>query len=162
MSTIRRPPHKDRLRTMIDQLRRDIQHRLDQLLAEAERLRHALSALGSHDRPPSGTAFTTNTGATRPPARARAAGGSGARAGNTATATKRAGSSTTRGAPGATKRAVLAALATGTAMTAGEVATATGLGRASVSTTLSKLAKAGELSKAERGYRLAKSSKQSA
>ena len=40
-------------------------------------------------------------------------------------------------------------------MTAGEVATATGLGRASVSTTLSKLAKSGELTKAARGYQLA-------
>ena len=40
-------------------------------------------------------------------------------------------------------------------MTAGEVANATGLGRASVSTTLSKLAKSGELTKAARGYQLA-------
>ena len=40
-------------------------------------------------------------------------------------------------------------------MTAGEVATATGLGRASVSTTLSELAKSGELTKAARGYQLA-------
>jgi CRP-like cAMP-binding protein len=37
-------------------------------------------------------------------------------------------------------------------MTAGEVAAATGLGRATVSTTLSKLAKTGEVSKAQRGY----------
>jgi DNA-binding transcriptional ArsR family regulator len=58
-------------------------------------------------------------------------------------------------APRATKHAVLAALADGSAMTAGEVATATGLGRASVSTTLSKLAKAGELTKAARGYQIA-------
>jgi len=40
-------------------------------------------------------------------------------------------------------------------MTAGEVANATGLGRASVSTTLSKLAKTGEITKATRGYQLA-------
>ena len=39
-------------------------------------------------------------------------------------------------------------------MTAGEVATKTGLARATVSTTLSKLAKTGEVEKAERGYRL--------
>jgi len=51
---------------------------------------------------------------------------------------------------------VLASLANGNAMTAGEVATATGLGRASVSTTLSKLAKSGEVAKAQRGYQLAK------
>jgi DNA-binding IclR family transcriptional regulator len=41
------------------------------------------------------------------------------------------------------------------AMTAREVAGATGLGRASVSTTLSKLAKSGEVQKAARGYELA-------
>jgi len=40
-------------------------------------------------------------------------------------------------------------------MTAGEIAAATGLGRATVSTTLSKLAKSGELTKAARGYQLA-------
>ena len=62
---------------------------------------------------------------------------------------------TVRTASGATKSAVLAALASGNAMTAGEVANATGLGRASVSTTLSKLAKTGEITKATRGYQLA-------
>ena len=51
--------------------------------------------------------------------------------------------------------AVLQALSGGEAMTAGEVATATGLGRASVSTTLSKLAKSGGVTKAARGYQLA-------
>ena len=55
---------------------------------------------------------------------------------------------------GGTKAAVLDALAGGEAMTAGEVANRTGLGRASVSTTLSKLAKTGEVSKADRGYQL--------
>ena len=39
-------------------------------------------------------------------------------------------------------------------MTAGEVAAATGLGRATVSTTLSRLAKSGEVTKAQRGYSL--------
>lgn len=40
-------------------------------------------------------------------------------------------------------------------MTAGEVATATGLSRASVSTTLSKLANNGEVTKAAHFYQLA-------
>jgi hypothetical protein len=40
--------HKDGT-NMIDQIRRDIQHRLDQLLNEADKLRHALTALGSGD-----------------------------------------------------------------------------------------------------------------
>jgi DNA-binding IclR family transcriptional regulator len=39
-------------------------------------------------------------------------------------------------------------------MTAGEVAKATGLAPGTVSTTLSKLAKSGEVAKAKRGYRL--------
>jgi DNA-binding MarR family transcriptional regulator len=59
-----------------------------------------------------------------------------------------------RTAPGATKASVLAALAGSDAMTAGQVATKAGLARGTVSTTLSKLAKTGEVQKAERGYRL--------
>lgn len=39
-------------------------------------------------------------------------------------------------------------------MTAGEVAAATGLARGTVSTTLSKLAKSGDVRKADRGYQL--------
>jgi DNA-binding IclR family transcriptional regulator len=50
---------------------------------------------------------------------------------------------------------VLDALSAGNAMTAGEVATATGLARSTVSTTLTRLAKTGEVLKAERGYQLA-------
>jgi DNA-binding IclR family transcriptional regulator len=49
---------------------------------------------------------------------------------------------------------VLDALSDGTAKTAGEVASQTGVARGTVSTTLSKLAKSGEVVKAERGYRL--------
>jgi DNA-binding IclR family transcriptional regulator len=49
---------------------------------------------------------------------------------------------------------VLAALDGSQGMTAGEVAAKAGLGRGTVSTTLSKLAKSGEVQKAERGYRL--------
>jgi DNA-binding IclR family transcriptional regulator len=40
-------------------------------------------------------------------------------------------------------------------MTAGQVAEKAGLGRPTVSTTLTKLAKTGEVQKADRGYRLA-------
>jgi DNA-binding IclR family transcriptional regulator len=49
---------------------------------------------------------------------------------------------------------VLAALADGEALTAGQVAEKTGLARGTVSTTLSKLAQTGEVRKAERGYRI--------
>ena len=150
---------------MLDQLRHDLQHRLDDLLAEAEKLRRALRALGSGEsKKPSTThdgsrapRSRRRTSTARPRARAAASrtpasptssqpAKSAAAAGNGTTA---------RTASGATKSAVLAALASGNAMTASEVANVTGLGRASVSTTLSKLAKTGEITKATRGYQLA-------
>jgi DNA-binding IscR family transcriptional regulator len=56
---------------------------------------------------------------------------------------------------GATTASVLAALAGGDAMTASQVASKAGLARPTVSTTLSKLAKSGDVQKAARGYRLA-------
>ena len=46
---------------MLDQLRRDIQTRLDELLADAQKLRHALTALTSHD---SASSRTTNGAST--------------------------------------------------------------------------------------------------
>ena len=135
---------------MIDRLREQIQERLDQLGSEADRLRKALVALG-----PRSSAAT----ARKPPAPREST-----KPTATATATKSAPArrpitpatrSARRTAPGATKTAVLAALAGGEAMTAGEVATKAGLARPTVSTTLSKLAKTGEVEKAQRGYRLA-------
>jgi predicted Rossmann fold nucleotide-binding protein DprA/Smf involved in DNA uptake len=54
---------------------------------------------------------------------------------------------------GQTRQKVLEALKEGP-KTAGEVAAATGVPRASASTTLNKLAKSGDVVKAERGYRL--------
>src|SRR5437764_2520961 len=69
----------------------------------------------------------------------------------TAASTPATNGRTTRGQ---TKASVLAALAGGEAMTAGQVATQAGLARPTVSTTLSKLAKTGEVQKAKRGYRL--------
>jgi predicted transcriptional regulator len=63
-----------------------------------------------------------------------------------------------RTAPGATKASVLAALAGGDAMTAGQVAAKAGLARPTVSTALSKLAKTGQVQKAKRGYRLTSTS----
>jgi DNA-binding MarR family transcriptional regulator len=73
---------------------------------------------------------------------------------------QRAATATTNGrtAPGATKASVLAALAAGDSMTAGQVAAKAGLARPTVSTTLSKLAKTGDVQKAERGYRLTSAS----
>ncbi len=129
---------------MISEIRRDIQNRLDQLLSEADKLRKALTALGGD-----GAAGTSGTSRSSSRTGAKPRRNSSRRSSSSAT---RARSS--RGAAGSTKGAVLSALAGGEAMTAADVAKATGLGRASVSTTLSRLAKSGEVTKAERGYRL--------
>ena len=135
---------------MIDRLREQIQERLDQLAGEADRLRKALAALDP--RSP------------KAPARKPAAptGSKPAAPGTKRAPAQRTGQPTTRlprrTAPGATKASVLAALAGGEAMTAGEVAAKAGVPRPTVSTTLSKLAKSGEVQKAERGYRLAPAS----
>ena len=124
---------------MIDRLRKDIQQRLDELLAEADTLRSALAALDTRGAPPS-TRPRRNDQRSRPAA---------ARPRSTTPSRARR-----RTAPGATKTRVLAALSDSTGMTAGDIAAAAGLGRGTVSTTLSKLAKSGEVRKAERGYQL--------
>jgi DNA-binding transcriptional ArsR family regulator len=158
---------------LIDRIRHDIQDRLDQLVGEADKLRRALVALGTRDG--AGTSARPTSPKTAPaktPARSRstrtAAGPTRkaalkqpatptAKAPSAARSAKPA-SAPTRSPSGATKTAVLGALGKGDAMTAGDVAAATGLGRATVSTTLSKLTKSGEVTKAERGYRLSSAS----
>jgi biotin operon repressor len=137
---------------VIDRLREQIQQHLDQLIHEADRLRKALAALDPR---------SSAAPARKAPARKRAPAAAPkpkASATNSAPARRTsqpAARSPRRTAPGATKASVLAALAGGEAMTAGQVADKTGLARATVSTTLSKLSKSGEVQKAERGYRLA-------
>ena len=143
---------------MLDQIRRDIQSRLDELLNEVDKLRRALAALTSRDSSESAKAPAAKPSAAKSTARAtaRQRASRRARTRSTAAAAPRARAATStapaRTAPGATKAAVLGALGGGEAMTAGEIAAATGLGRATISTTLSKLAKSGEVTKADRGY----------
>ena len=133
---------------MIDSLRDQIQQRIDELLGELERLRNALSALDPRTEKP-------RVGARKPAAAPSAANAKAGAPRTTAKAQRRRPAttrSTRRTASGATKSAVLGALTSGQALTAGEVAAKTGLGRGTVSTTLSKLAKSGEVQKAQRGY----------
>jgi DNA-binding transcriptional ArsR family regulator len=130
---------------MIDKIRRDIQARLEELLGEIDRLRRTLAALTSRGSEPASADRVT-------PADARTA--SAGEASAQKPASSAAAPTRTRTAPGATKAAVLAALKDGSAMTAGEIAAATGLGRATVSTTLSRLAGSGEITKAARGYQI--------
>jgi DNA-binding transcriptional ArsR family regulator len=68
----------------------------------------------------------------------------------TASRPRRAAASAPRGQ---TRAKILDALKDGP-KTAGEIAAATGVGRGTASTTLTKLAKSGEVVKAQRGYRL--------
>jgi DNA-binding transcriptional ArsR family regulator len=140
---------------VIDRLREQIQQRLDQLVGEADRLRNALAALD-----PRSSAPAPKPAAQKAPARRGARSATPKREAPVATRApaqrtrEPAARSPRRTAPGATKASVLAALAGGEAMTAGQVTDKTGLARGTVSTTLSKLAKSGEVQKAERGYRL--------
>jgi CRP-like cAMP-binding protein len=136
---------------VIDRLREQIQERLDQLVGEADRLRKALAALD-----PRSSKAPTRQPQARKPAQATATkpAASAAKRRPARRTTKPPARSPRRTAPGATKASVLAALTSGEAMTAGEVAAKSGLARGTVSTTLSKLAKSGEMQKAERGYRL--------
>jgi CRP-like cAMP-binding protein len=122
---------------LIDTIRKQIHERLNELPGEAEKLRRALAALD-----PRGESWPPS------PSTSRQARPASTRRRRTQTRRTRR-----RTAPGATKTRVLGALADGKAMTAGDVAAATGLARGTVSTTLSKLAKSGEVVKAERGYR---------
>ena len=154
---------------MLDDIRRELQRRLDELVGEVDKLRGALRALGSggestmRSTSGSGSARRTRRSSSATSSRAgrpaRSPAKSGLRSASAPANTRAAntggvGGTTTRRARGGTKAAVLEALAGGEAMTAGEVASLTGLGRASVSTTLSKLAKTGEVRKAARGYQM--------
>jgi biotin operon repressor len=143
---------------VIDRIRHDIQERLDQLLAEAEKLRRALLALDPRERKPAAraqrlSAVPAPTRAAPKPAAVKTRAAKPAPLPTSAEPTD-SPSRAARTAPGATKAKVLGALSKDAALTAGDVAKATGLARATVSTTLSKLAKSGEAVKAERGYRL--------
>lgn len=139
---------------LIDRIRHEIQERLEQLLAEAEKLRDALAALDPREQKPK--AKTSQRPAARSTTRSAAPRGRARSTASTRASSRTAAStgSNSRTAPGATKTSVLSALEKGGAMTAGEVASATGLGRGTVSTTLSKLAKSGVVVKADRGYKL--------
>jgi sugar-specific transcriptional regulator TrmB len=136
---------------LIDRIRHDIQQRLEQLLAEADKLRHALVALDPRER------GSSTPKATKPQPSAKRAANMPEVSKRTASGTVSASSgasSSRRTRPGETKVKVLAALSLDQGLTAGEVAQATGLARPTVSTTLSRLAKTGDVVKADRGYHL--------
>ena len=140
---------------MIDRIRHNIQERLDQLLAEVEKLRHALAALDPRERPASKPKpAKSKPAAKRPVRKATSTKPTPARTRTRAASSANGSAASTRTAPGETRAKVLAALSSDGALTAADVAKATGLARPTVSTTLSRLANSGEAVKADRGYRL--------
>jgi len=150
-----RPPNTRRLTKLIDRIRHDIQQRLDQLLAEAEKLRHALAALDFRERPASEPKPANSKPAAKRPARqTTSTKPTPARTRIRAASSASGSAASTRTARGETRAKVLAALSSDGALTATDVAQATGLARPTVSTTLSRLANSGEAVKANRGYRL--------
>jgi len=139
---------------LIDRIRHDIQQRLEQLLAEADKLRHALAALDPRERSTPKPKTTPRPNANRAAKTPDPPKHTPARNRTPTPSTANAARASTRTAPGETKARVLAALSSEHALTAGEVAKTTGLARGTVSTTPSKLSKTSEVVKADRGYRL--------
>ena len=127
---------KARIKHIEDQLKQQLK-----LTDELERLRDALSRLQGEAR----SRAITGRRNRRPPA--KPAGGT------TRTRAPASASSRARAPRGQNKLKVLDALKDGP-MTASEIAKSTGIGTGTVSTMLTKMAKSGELAKAERGYRL--------
>ena len=145
---------KARIRQIEDQLK---QH--ERLSNELERLRDALTRLEGAARSRVSASRRSASKPAQAPPRASTTKRAGAQAGaGTRPAAKPAGgsrraSATVRAPRGQNKARVLEALKDGP-MTASEIAKVTGIGAGTVSTMLNKMAKSGELAKAERGYRL--------
>jgi predicted Rossmann fold nucleotide-binding protein DprA/Smf involved in DNA uptake len=127
---------KARIKQIEDQLIRQ-----EELNDELERLRDALGRLEGEAR------SRASIGRRNRRPTARPAGGS------TRTRAAKSAGSPARAPRGENRVKVLDALKGGP-MTASEIAKVTGVGTGTVSTMLTKLAKSGELAKAERGYRL--------
>jgi CRP-like cAMP-binding protein len=125
---------KARIKHIEEQLQ---QHQ--QLTDELERLRGALSRLEGDARSRVGAGRRNRTPATK--------------SARTAARRVKPTRARTRAPRGQNKAKVLDTLKNGP-MTASEIANATGIGTGTVSTMLTKMAKTGELAKAERGYRL--------
>ncbi|MCW3063231.1 MAG: hypothetical protein JWN32_403 [Solirubrobacterales bacterium] len=151
----------DQIKTRIGQIEKQLRQHRD-LTDELERLRGALDRLESgvrtrvRGRTPRAAASaqkTTTPAATKPPAAKKPPAARTSPAAKAPAAAKRPRPSAAPAPRGQTRAKVLEALGQGP-KTAGDIAKETGIGRGSVSTTLTKLAKAGGVVKAERGYRL--------
>lgn len=120
---------------------RDLSDELERLRDALGRLEGGVSARVRGRRTPATASSQRTTAAAKKSPAAK---------GSAASRPTRAASS---GPRGQTRAKILEALKDGP-KTAGEIAEATGIGRGTASTTLTKLAKSGEVVKAERGYKL--------
>jgi predicted Rossmann fold nucleotide-binding protein DprA/Smf involved in DNA uptake len=145
------------VRTIVDQIKAriaDIEEQLKQhhdLSDELDRLRGALGRLegdvsarvGGRRGPAKSSARTPTTTATAKRSTAAKSAADGQRAGRARSVAPR----------GQTRATIIEALKEGP-KTAGEISKTTGVPRASASTTLNKLARSGDVVKANRGYKL--------
>jgi DNA-binding transcriptional ArsR family regulator len=120
---------------------RDLSDELERLRDALGRLEGGVQARVRGTRTPAKASSQRTTAATKRSSAAK---------GSAASSPKRAAASAPRGQ---TRARILEALKDGP-KTAGDIAEATGIGRGTASTTLTKLAKSGEVIKAERGYKL--------
>jgi CRP-like cAMP-binding protein len=147
---------KARIGQIEEQLRQhqDLSDELERLRAALGRLEDGVSTRVRGRRTPAKASAQRSPAAVKssPAAKSTPAAKSSAAATRSAAASRprRAAASAPRGQ---TRATILDSLKDGP-KTAGEIAAATGIGRGSASTTLTKLAKSGEVVKAERGYRL--------
>jgi len=147
------------LRTFLSTASRDTGKLATALQRDFAQAQKRLGNPGPSSRPtsaPSRARGARSETAARRPQRTRTPARAGAPASTRSAAAGPSSTRPARAATGAAKGAILEALAGGQAMTAAELATATGLGRGTVSTTLSRLARAGEITKAARGYQIAR------
>jgi CRP-like cAMP-binding protein len=150
----------EQIKSRISQVEKQLRQHRD-LTDELERLRGALERLEGGVRarvrggPSRAAASAQKTPATakQPAARKETTTAKDTAAANRRAAARRPGRRAAPAPRGQTRAKVLEALKPGP-KTAGDIANETGIGRGSVSTTLTKLAKAGEVVKADRGYRL--------
>jgi DNA-binding transcriptional ArsR family regulator len=135
---------KARIEQIEEQLRqhRDLSDELERLRDALGRLEGGVAARVRGRRTPAEASSQRTTAAAKSPAAAKRSA--------VASRPRRAAAAAPRGQ---TRAKILDALKDGP-KTAGEIAAATGIGRGTASTTLTKLAKSGEVVKAERGYRL--------
>jgi DNA-binding transcriptional ArsR family regulator len=132
---------KARIAQIEEQLRqhRDLSDELERLRDALGRLERGVGARVRGRRAPAPSTPASTPAAAKQTATAKPAAG-----------TRRRGSAAPRGQ---TRARILEALKDGP-RTAGEIAQATGIPRGSASTTLSKLARSGDVVKAQRGYKL--------